>query len=95
MLIRTADAGTAGYIVQSLVCATVYPGVEESESWLAFGDQSIVDQGNNTSKCWRSSRSTTDSSNQALRDDSVVVTLSRNIRVSTALLIIKTIIQAV
>ena len=90
-----AVRGADGDVGEGLVGLAVEPGVEETERLLALGEQSIVDESNDSGEVGAGGGSATNGPNGAGPDDHIVVTLGSDIGVGAAGLVVEAVVLAV
>lgn len=73
----------------------VEPGVEETERLLALGEQSVVDESDDSGEVGAGGGGATNGPDGTGPDDHIVVTLSGNIGVGATGLVVETVVLAV
>ena len=94
--VSLATVGRAdGDVGEGLVGLAVEPRVEETERLLALGEESVVDESDDSGEVGAGGGSAADSPDGAGPDDNVAVALSGNIGVGATGLVVEAIVLAV
>lgn len=91
----TTIAASTRDIRKRLVGTAIQPWVQETQDWLALGEECIVHQADDSGERGAGGRGATDGADGVVPDESVVVALCGDVGVGAAALVVEAVVEAI